>query len=106
MFMNFEKIHAIEWKEGIGYSWTDDCAFNTIKTPFKTVFDVTKELCANNCKTTLGCTHYFWENTKISASFVPHYQVCYMRKEIVYKSDVVVYNPGYPTSCGIVYQGN
>lgn len=105
--MNFEKMDAIiEWTEKIGYSSTENCMLNSQKIPFKTIFDVTKELCANNCRTTFGCTYYYWENKEIYDFLIPHYQVCYLRKEIVYKADVIVYNPGFPTSCGVFYQGN
>ena len=103
--MNFEKIHAYnEWREEIGYFWTDNCRFNTIKTPIETVLDAGKEECANYCRTTLGCTHYYWikQHMKYDIS-----QACFLRKDIVYKADVISNgDSSYPTSCGIVCQGN
>ena len=109
MFLNFGKIHAnLQWNDELGYSWTDNCVFKSEKTLIRQIELITKESCADNCRTTIGCTHYYMGAIREIDGMRSYWRgVCFLRKDFVTKADVVVYNdPNYPTSCGFFYPGN
>ena len=81
MSMNFEKIHAIEWREITGYSLTDNCRFSS-RYDIKTYYNIGIEECQIRCRNTLECTHYFWIQQTMRSDI---FQACYLQTNIVPK---------------------
>ena len=87
-----QKPFAIQWNDGLGYSWATSCDF-----PLNNLISVSvsSDLCPFKCWTTLGCTHYSWSNG-----------VCYLKKNTAVTKSNAVANNNRNTFCGIISKGN
>jgi hypothetical protein len=75
----------------IGNSWAISCDF-----PLNNLSNVRikPELCSFKCRTTLGCTHYYWAK-----------DVCYLKKNSAITKVNAINNNDQQTLCGILAPG-
>ena len=84
-------IKPVQWFEEIGNSWAKSCDF-----PGNDLSNVRliPELCSFKCRTTLGCTHYYW-----AVDF------CYLKSNLTITKANAVNNNNNQTLCGILQPG-
>ena len=82
---------TIQWNEELGNSWSLNCDFpgNDLKN-----VGLAPDVCAFECRITLGCTHYHWRNN-----------FCFLKSNISITKANAVINNDQQTICGILTQG-
>ena len=82
----------LQWFEELGNSYSISCDF-----PGNNLANIrlAASLCSFKCRTTLGCTHYYW-----AADF------CYLKSNITVTKASAISNNNNQTLCGILSKGN
>ena len=90
-FGEIQSAPIVQWQEELGNSWAFSCDFpnNDLSN-----VRVNAEFCSFKCRTTLGCTHYYWAN-----------YICYLKKNTAITKANGVNNNNQNTICGILKPG-